>query len=76
MPTKESGNRHKGILVVGGIIIDLIASSEKFKVIDGNICFPFDSKITLDELKHNIGGSAHNAAANLAMLGNRPSGRG
>jgi ribokinase len=71
MPTKESQNRHKGVLVVGGIIIDLIARSEKFKVIDGNICFPFDSKITLDELKHDIGGSAHNAAANLAMLGTR-----
>jgi ribokinase len=71
MPTKESQNRHKGVLVVGGIIIDLIARSEKFKVIDGNICFPFDSKITLNELKHDIGGSAHNAAANLAMLGTR-----
>jgi ribokinase len=71
MPIKESSNPHKGVLVVGGIIIDLIARSEKFKVIDGNICFPFDSKITLNELKHDIGGSAHNAAANLAMLGTR-----
>jgi ribokinase len=71
MPTKESQNRHKGVLVVGGIIIDLIARSEKFKVIDGNICFPFDSKITLKELKEDIGGSAHNVAANLAKLGTR-----
>ena len=71
MPIKESSNPHKGVLVVGGIIIDLIARSEKFKVIDGNICFPFDSKITLNELKQDIGGSAHNAAANLAKLGTR-----
>jgi len=71
MPIKESSNPHKGVLVVGGIIIDLIARSEKFKVIDGNICFPFDSKITLEELKEDIGGSAHNVAANLAKLGTR-----
>jgi len=71
MPIKESSNPHKGVLVVGGIIIDLISRSEKFKVIDGNICFPFDSKITLNELKQDIGGSAHNAAANLAKLGTR-----
>jgi len=71
MPIKESSNPHKGVLVVGGIIIDLIARSEKFKVIDGNICFPFDSKITLKELKEDIGGSAHNVAANLAKLGTR-----
>jgi ribokinase len=71
MPIKESSKPHKGVLVVGGIIIDLIVRSEKFKVIDGNICFPFDSKITLNELKQDIGGSAHNAAANLAMLGTR-----
>ncbi len=71
MPAQESGKGHKGVLVVGGIIIDLIARSEKFKVNDGNICFPFDSKITLDELKEDIGGSAHNVAANLAMLGSR-----
>jgi ribokinase len=69
MTIQESGNKHKGVLVVGGIIIDLIARSEKFKVIDGNICFPFDSKITLKELKEDIGGSAHNVAANLAKLG-------
>lgn len=69
MSIQESGNKHKGVLVVGGIIIDLIARSEKFKVIDGNICFPFDSKITLKELKEDIGGSAHNVAANLAKLG-------
>ncbi len=36
-----------------------------------NICFPFDSKITLKELKEDIGGSAHNVAANLAELGTR-----
>jgi len=71
MPIKKSSNPYKGVLVVGGIIIDLIARSEKFKVIDGNICFPFDSKITLNELKQDIGGSAHNAAANLAKLGTR-----
>jgi ribokinase len=71
MTIQESGNNHKGVLVVGGIIIDLIARSENFKVIDGNICFPFDSKITLKELKEDIGGSAHNVAANLAELGTR-----
>ena len=71
MPIQKSSNNHKGVLVVGGIIIDLIARSEKFKVIDGNICFPFDSKITLQELKEDIGGSAHNVAANLAELGTR-----
>lgn len=71
MTIQESGNNYKGVLVVGGIIIDLIARSEKFKVIDGNICFPFDSKITLKELKEDIGGSAHNVAANLANLGTR-----
>ena len=69
MPSQKFGNSHKGVLVVGGIIIDLIARSEKFKVIDGNICFPFDSKITLQELSEDIGGSAHNVAANLANLG-------
>ena len=69
MPSQKFGNGHKGVLVVGGIIIDLIARSEKFKVIDGNICFPFDSKITLQELNEDIGGSAHNVAANLANLG-------
>jgi sugar/nucleoside kinase (ribokinase family) len=69
MPLQKSSNGHKGVLVVGGIIIDLIARSEKFKVIDGDICFPFDSKITLTELKKDIGGSAHNVAANLAELG-------
>lgn len=62
---------HKGVLVVGGIIIDLISRSSKFRVVNDNICFPFDSKITLDELKEDIGGSAHNAAANLAKLGTR-----
>ena len=69
MSLQESSNGHKGVLVVGGIIVDLIAKSEQFKVIDGNICFPFDSKITLQELKVDIGGSAHNVAANLAELG-------
>ncbi|MCJ7444948.1 MAG: carbohydrate kinase family protein [Methanotrichaceae archaeon] len=69
MSLQESNNGHKGVLVVGGIIVDLIAKSEQFKVIDGNICFPFDSKITLQELKEDIGGSAHNVAANLAELG-------
>jgi ribokinase len=69
MPIQKSCNNQQGVLVVGGIIIDLIARSEKFKVIDGNICFPFDSKITLQELKEDIGGSAHNVAANLAALG-------
>ncbi|MDD1742294.1 MAG: carbohydrate kinase family protein [Methanotrichaceae archaeon] len=69
MSLQESSNGHKGVLVVGGIIVDLIAKSEQFKVIDGNICFPFDSKITLQELKEDIGGSAHNVAANLAKLG-------
>ncbi len=69
MTIQESGNNLKGVLVVGGIIIDLIARSEEFKVIDGNIYFPFDSKITLKELKEDIGGSAHNVAANLAELG-------
>jgi len=69
MSLQESSNGHKGVLVVGGIIVDLIAKSEQFKVIDGNICFPFDSKITLQELKEDIGGSAHNVAANLAELG-------
>jgi ribokinase len=69
MPSQKFGNGQKGVLVVGGIIIDLIARSEKFKVIDGNICFPFDSKITLQELSEDIGGSAHNVAANLANLG-------
>ncbi len=69
MPSQKFGNGHKGVLVVGGIIIDLIARSEKFKVNDGNICFPFDSKITLQELSEDIGGSAHNVAANLANLG-------
>ena len=67
MPIEKS--RNKGVLVVGGIIIDLIARSEKFQVVNDNICFPFDSKITLDELKQDIGGSAHNVAANLAELG-------
>jgi sugar/nucleoside kinase (ribokinase family) len=69
MSLQESNNGHKGVLVVGGIIVDLIAESEQFKVIDGNICFPFDSKITLKELKEDIAGSAHNVAANLAELG-------
>jgi sugar/nucleoside kinase (ribokinase family) len=69
MLLQKSRNGHKGVLVVGGIIIDLIAMSEKFKLIDGNICFPFDSKITLTELRKDIGGSAHNVAANLAELG-------
>ena len=69
MPIQKSCNNQQDVLVVGGIIIDLIARSEKFKVVDGNICFPFDSKITLDELKEDIGGSAHNVAANLAELG-------
>jgi ribokinase len=68
MPLKKTNN-NKGVLVVGGIIIDLIARSEKFKVIDGNISFPFDSKTTLQELRNDIGGSAHNVAANLANLG-------
>ena len=67
MPLKKTNN--KGVLVVGGIIIDLIARSEKFKVIDGNISFPFDSKTTLQDLRSDIGGSAHNLAANLGELG-------
>jgi len=67
MPLKKTNN--KGVLVVGGIIIDLIARSEKFKVIDGNISFPFDSKTTLKDLRSDIGGSAHNVAANLGELG-------
>jgi len=67
MPLKKTNN--KGVLVVGGIIIDLIARSEKFKVIDGNISFPFDSKTTLQDLRSDIGGSAHNVAANLGELG-------
>ncbi|MDD4162215.1 MAG: carbohydrate kinase family protein [Methanothrix sp.] len=69
MSIQKSSSNHKGVLVVGGIIIDLILRSDEFKVIDGNICFPFDSKITLQELKEDIGGSAHNVAANLAELG-------
>lgn len=71
MLTQEFGDSHRGVLVIGGIIVDLIARSEKFKIVDGNICFPFDSKITLEELKEDIGGSAHNVAANLATLGTR-----
>ncbi|MGC9310202.1 MAG: carbohydrate kinase family protein [Candidatus Aenigmatarchaeota archaeon] len=67
----KSRTSKKGVLVVGGIIIDLIARSDKFKLSDGNICFPFDSKITLKELREDIGGSAHNAAANLAKLGTK-----
>ena len=69
MSPAKYGSNFKGALVVGGIIIDLIASSDEFKVIDGNICFPFDTKITLKDLKQDIGGSAHNLAANLATLG-------
>jgi ribokinase len=71
MPLQKINPHHKGVLVVGGIIIDLISRSSKFRVVNENICFPFDSKITLDELKEDIGGSAHNAAANLAKLGTR-----
>ncbi|MGB7571078.1 MAG: hypothetical protein WBL87_04920, partial [Methanothrix sp.] len=69
MSSAKYSHNFKGALVVGGIIIDLIASSDEFRVIDGNICFPFDTKITLKELKQDIGGSAHNLAANLATLG-------
>lgn len=69
MASAKYGTDFRGALVVGGIIIDLIASSDEFRVIDGNICFPFDTKITLKELKQDIGGSAHNLAANLATLG-------
>jgi|GEM_PF-337920 len=69
MPFEECSIGHKGVLVVGGIIVDLIARSEKFKVVNDNLCFPFDSKITLDQLNQDTGGSAHNLATNLAELG-------
>ncbi len=69
MPFEECSISHKGVLVVGGIIVDLIARSEKFKVVNDNLCFPFDSKITLDQLSQDTGGSAHNLATNLAELG-------
>ena len=69
MPFEECSISHKGVLVVGGIIVDLIARSEKFKVVNDNLCFPFDSKITLDQLNQDTGGSAHNLATNLAELG-------
>ena len=68
MPFEECCISHKGVLVVGGIIVDLIARSEKFKVVNDNLCFPFDSKITLDQLSQDTGGSAHNLATNLAEL--------
>lgn len=68
MPFGRS-NKHKGVLVVGGIIVDFIVRSEKFKVVDDHLCFPFDSKITLDELNQDTGGSAHNLATNLSELG-------
>jgi len=71
MPIQKSSPNGKGVLVIGGIIVDLIARCDKFNVANGNLCFPFDAKITLDELKEDIGGSAHNAAANLANLGTK-----
>ncbi len=69
MKFEECTINRKGVLVVGGIIVDLIAKSARFKLVNDNLCFPFDSKITLDELNQDTGGSAHNLATNLAELG-------
>jgi ribokinase len=69
--SKKPAMKSKGVLVVGGIIMDMIVRSDYLKVKDGNLTIPFDSKITLHELTEDIGGSAHNAAANLANLGTK-----
>ncbi|MBN2095029.1 MAG: carbohydrate kinase family protein [Candidatus Aenigmarchaeota archaeon] len=62
----------KGILAVGGVIVDLIMHSpDQFRVVNGNLCFPFDSKLQVEEFTFDIGGSAHNVAANASSLGSK-----
>ena len=60
------------ISVVGSLVTDIIIHTTKeFKLIGDFISFPFDSKIEIEKIRFDIGGSGHNIAVNLSNLGNR-----
>jgi len=72
MPSRKNNAHGKGVLVIGGIIVDMIVRSpEHFRVENGKLCFPYDTKLQIKDFTFDIGGSAHNAAANLSNLGTK-----
>lgn len=70
MPSRKKRARNgKGVLVIGGIIVDMIVRSpEHFRVENDRLSFPYDTKLQIKDFTFDIGGSAHNAAANLSNL--------
>ena len=60
------------ISVVGSAVADLIVhTTREFKLIKGYISFPFDSKIEIEKMRFDVGGSGHNVAVNLSNLGDK-----